>query len=97
MLPGRLLRPRLFVTIVPPPTTAGTARLAWRAGSGRWFPGGSSRPTAAAGHGPPDRLLDRADHLEQDRELHALVLDLFRGVPRPAGPSRSQMLQVLIR
>ena len=29
--------------------------------------------------------------------MHALVLDLFRGVPRPAGPSRSQMLQALIR
>jgi hypothetical protein len=57
-----------------------------------------AQPTqAAAGRGPPDRLLDRADHLERDRELRALVLDLFRGVPRPAGPSPSQMLQALIR
>jgi 2-polyprenyl-6-methoxyphenol hydroxylase-like FAD-dependent oxidoreductase len=40
-------------------------------------------------------LLDPPDRLEQDQELHALALDLFRGAPRPAGPSRSQMLQAL--
>jgi hypothetical protein len=40
-------------------------------------------------------LLDPADRLEQDRELHALALDLYRGASRPAGPSRSQMLQAL--
>jgi hypothetical protein len=40
-------------------------------------------------------LLDRPDRLEQNQELHALALDLFRGAPRPAGPSRSQMLQAL--
>jgi 2-polyprenyl-6-methoxyphenol hydroxylase-like FAD-dependent oxidoreductase len=41
-------------------------------------------------------LLDPADRLEQDRELHALALDLYRGASRPAGPSRSQMLQALV-
>jgi hypothetical protein len=40
-------------------------------------------------------LLDPPDRLEQDQELHALALDLFRGAPRPAGPSRSQMLEAL--
>jgi len=40
-------------------------------------------------------LLDPPDRLERDRELHALALDMFRGAPRPAGPSRSQMLQAL--
>ena len=97
MLPGRLLRPRLFVTIVPPQRPL--VPLGWlgRAGSGRWLPDGPSRPTAAAGRGPPDQTAGPADHLERDWEMHALVLDLFRGVPRPAGPSRSQMLQALIR
>jgi hypothetical protein len=40
-------------------------------------------------------LLDPPDRLERDRELHALALDLLRGAPRPAGPSRSQLLQAL--
>ena len=40
-------------------------------------------------------LLDPPDRLEQDRELHGLALDLFRGAPPPAGPSRSQMLEAL--
>jgi 2-polyprenyl-6-methoxyphenol hydroxylase-like FAD-dependent oxidoreductase len=40
-------------------------------------------------------LLDPPDRLEQDRELHALALDLSRDAPRPAGPSRSQMLEAL--
>jgi 2-polyprenyl-6-methoxyphenol hydroxylase-like FAD-dependent oxidoreductase len=40
-------------------------------------------------------LLDPPDRLERDRELHTLALDLFSGAPRPAGPSRSQMLQAL--
>lgn len=97
MLPGRLLRPRLFVTIVPPPTTAGTARLAWPCWQRAVVTGWLQPTHGCCGPWSPDRLLDRADHLERDRELHALVLDLFRGVPRPAGPSRSQMLQVLIR
>jgi hypothetical protein len=40
-------------------------------------------------------LLDPPGRLERDQELHALALDMFRGAPRPAGPSRSQMLQAL--
>jgi 2-polyprenyl-6-methoxyphenol hydroxylase-like FAD-dependent oxidoreductase len=40
-------------------------------------------------------LLDPPDRLEGDGDLHALALDLFRGAPRPAGPSRSQMLEAL--
>jgi 2-polyprenyl-6-methoxyphenol hydroxylase-like FAD-dependent oxidoreductase len=40
-------------------------------------------------------LLDPPDRLEQDGELHALALDLYRGAPRPAGPSRSQLLEAL--
>ena len=40
-------------------------------------------------------LLDPPDRLEQDRELHALALDLYRDAPRPAGPSRSQLLEAL--
>jgi 2-polyprenyl-6-methoxyphenol hydroxylase-like FAD-dependent oxidoreductase len=41
-------------------------------------------------------LLDPPDRLEQDRELHALALDLYRSAPRPPGPSRSDMLQALV-
>ncbi|HEY2958531.1 MAG TPA: FAD-dependent oxidoreductase [Actinomycetota bacterium] len=40
-------------------------------------------------------LLDPPDRLEQDVELHALALDLFRGAPPRPGPSRSDMLQAL--
>jgi 2-polyprenyl-6-methoxyphenol hydroxylase-like FAD-dependent oxidoreductase len=40
-------------------------------------------------------LLDPPDRLEQDRELHALALDLFRGAPPPPGPSRSRLLEAL--
>ena len=40
-------------------------------------------------------LLDRPDRLEQDRGLHSLALDLFRGALPAPGPSRSQMLQAL--
>jgi len=40
-------------------------------------------------------LLDPPDLLEEDRELHALALDLFRGVRPPSGPSRGQMLEAL--
>jgi 2-polyprenyl-6-methoxyphenol hydroxylase-like FAD-dependent oxidoreductase len=40
-------------------------------------------------------LLDPPDRLEQDRELHALALELYNSAPRPSGPSRSQMLQAL--
>ena len=41
-------------------------------------------------------LLDPPNRLEQDLELHALALDLFRGAraPRP-GPSRSHLVQAL--
>jgi 2-polyprenyl-6-methoxyphenol hydroxylase-like FAD-dependent oxidoreductase len=40
-------------------------------------------------------LLDPPSRLEQDPELHALALDLFRdALPRP-GPSRSHLLQAL--
>jgi hypothetical protein len=39
--------------------------------------------------------LDPPGRLERDQGLHALALDLFRGAPRPAGPSRSQLLQAL--
>jgi 2-polyprenyl-6-methoxyphenol hydroxylase-like FAD-dependent oxidoreductase len=41
-------------------------------------------------------LLDPPNRLEQDPELHALALDLFRGgaPPRP-GPSRSHLLQAM--
>jgi hypothetical protein len=40
-------------------------------------------------------LVDPPDRLEQDRELHALALELYHSAPRPAGPSRSQLLQAL--
>jgi 2-polyprenyl-6-methoxyphenol hydroxylase-like FAD-dependent oxidoreductase len=40
-------------------------------------------------------LLDPPDRLEGDGDLHALALDLSRGAPRPAGPSRSQLLAAL--
>jgi hypothetical protein len=40
-------------------------------------------------------LLDPPDRLEQNRELHALALHLYRGAPRPAGPSRSQLVEAL--
>jgi 2-polyprenyl-6-methoxyphenol hydroxylase-like FAD-dependent oxidoreductase len=40
-------------------------------------------------------LLDPADRLERDGDLHALALDLFRGAPPRPGPSRSHMLQAL--
>jgi 2-polyprenyl-6-methoxyphenol hydroxylase-like FAD-dependent oxidoreductase len=40
-------------------------------------------------------LLDPPDRLEGDGDLHALALDLFRGAPRPPGPSRSQLLEAL--
>ncbi len=40
-------------------------------------------------------LLDPPDRLEEDRELHTLALDLFRGAPPRPGPSRSHMLQAL--
>jgi 2-polyprenyl-6-methoxyphenol hydroxylase-like FAD-dependent oxidoreductase len=40
-------------------------------------------------------LLDPPHRLEQDPELHALALDLFRGVPPRPGPSRSHLLQAL--
>jgi 2-polyprenyl-6-methoxyphenol hydroxylase-like FAD-dependent oxidoreductase len=40
-------------------------------------------------------LLDRPDQLERDQELHALALELYHSAPRPAGPSRSQLLEAL--
>ena len=40
-------------------------------------------------------LLDPPDRLEQDRELHALALDLFRDAPPASGPSRNRMLEAL--
>jgi 2-polyprenyl-6-methoxyphenol hydroxylase-like FAD-dependent oxidoreductase len=40
-------------------------------------------------------LLDPPDRLEQNRDLHELALDLFRGALPPPGPSRSQMLGAL--
>jgi 2-polyprenyl-6-methoxyphenol hydroxylase-like FAD-dependent oxidoreductase len=40
-------------------------------------------------------LLDPPGRLERDQELHALALDMFRGAPRPAGPTRSQLLHAL--
>ena len=40
-------------------------------------------------------LLDPPGRLERDQELHALALELYHSAPRPAGPSRSQLLQAL--
>jgi 2-polyprenyl-6-methoxyphenol hydroxylase-like FAD-dependent oxidoreductase len=40
-------------------------------------------------------MLDPPDRLEEDHELHALALDLFRGASRPPGPTRGRMLEAL--
>jgi hypothetical protein len=40
-------------------------------------------------------LLDPPNRLEENRELHALALDLFRGASPPPGPTRGQMLEAL--
>jgi hypothetical protein len=40
-------------------------------------------------------LLDPPDRLEEDRDLHTLALDLFRGASLAPVPSRSQMLEAL--
>jgi 2-polyprenyl-6-methoxyphenol hydroxylase-like FAD-dependent oxidoreductase len=40
-------------------------------------------------------LLDPPDRLEQDRDLHAVALDIFRGALLQPGPSRTQMLEAL--
>jgi hypothetical protein len=40
-------------------------------------------------------LLDPPDRLEQDRDLHELALELFRGALPPLGPARTQMLGAL--
>jgi flavin-dependent dehydrogenase len=40
-------------------------------------------------------LLDPPDRLEEDQDLQALALDLFRGALPAPGPSRSQMLEAL--
>jgi hypothetical protein len=40
-------------------------------------------------------LLDPPDRLEENRDLHQLALDLFRGALPAPGPSRSQLLEAL--